>query len=59
MLWRPYLTGINLVADFFTKRNLWALRDSRDAISEVEDPAVRDALMFGLTGMMLNTTKNV
>jgi DNA modification methylase len=57
LLWRPYLAGINVVADFFTKRNLWALSTIRQAIIRVEDPSVRDALMFGLTGMCLRASK--
>ena len=39
------------VAELFTKRNLWALAAIRDAIGKVEDTDVRDALMFGLTGI--------
>src|SRR5262249_10357550 len=49
--------GVKSVADMFTKRNLWALAAIRHAITKIEDPAIRDALMFGLTGMMLNTTR--
>ena len=45
------------VAELFTKRNLWALSAIRDAITEVEDAPVREALMFALSGIMLNTTK--
>ena len=43
--------------DLFTKRNLWALSSIRDAINKVEDESVRDALMFGLTGLLLNSSK--
>ena len=43
--------------DLFTKRNLWALATIRHAINEIEDAAVRDGLMFGLTGMTLNSSK--
>jgi DNA modification methylase len=49
--------GIKNVDDLFTKRNLWALSAIRNAIQELNEPGVRDALMFGLTGIMLNTTK--
>ncbi|MGO8900254.1 MAG: DNA methyltransferase [Isosphaeraceae bacterium] len=45
------------VAELFTKRNLWALAAIRAAISRVENDAVRDALMFGLTGITLNSSK--
>jgi DNA modification methylase len=45
------------VAELFTKRNLWALAALRDAIKTVTDHAIQDALMFGLTGMILNVTK--
>ena len=45
------------VAELFTKRNLWALAAIRAAITRVENDAVRDALMFGLTGIALNTTR--
>src|SRR5262249_16092074 len=45
------------VADLFTKRNLWALAAIRHAIGKIEDAAIRDALMFGFTGIALNTTK--
>ena len=43
------------VAELFTKRNLWALAAIRDAISKLEDTAVRDALMFGFSGIALLT----
>jgi DNA modification methylase len=55
--WRAGTSGFRTVADLFTKRNLWALAAIRHAISEIEDAAIRDALMFGFTGVMLNTTK--
>src|SRR5271157_3667680 len=45
------------VAELFTKRNLWALSTIREAISQIEDSAIRDALMFGLTGVTLNSSK--
>ena len=49
--------GVKNVDDLFTRRNLWALSSIRDAISKIEDPAIRDALMFGLTGVTLNSSK--
>src|SRR4029077_8943277 len=45
------------VDDLFTRRNLWALAAIREAISKVEDAAIRDALMFGLTGICLRASK--
>jgi DNA modification methylase len=52
-----YYYGVKNVEDLFTKRNLWALAAIRQAISTVEDSTVRDALMFGFTGIILNTIK--
>ena len=52
-----YYYGVENVDDLFTKRNLWALAAMRSAISRVENDAVRDALMFGLTGITLNSSK--
>ena len=52
-----YYYGVRNVADLFTKRNLWALAALRSAITRVENDAVRDALMFGLTGITLNSSK--
>ena len=49
--------GVKNVDDMFTKRNLWALAALRSAISRFENDAVRDALMFGLTGITLNSSK--
>ena len=44
-------------ADIFTRRNLWVLAMIRQAIGKIEDPVIRDALMFGFTGVMLNSSK--
>jgi hypothetical protein len=55
--WRAGTSSFRTVAELFTKRNLWALAALRSAISRVENDAVRDALMFALTGIMLNTTR--
>jgi len=49
--------GVKNVDDLFTKRNLWALSAIRDAITKIDNAAIRDALMFGLTGIALNTTR--
>ena len=45
--WRAGTSSFRTVAELFTKRNLWALSAIREAISKIEDPAIRDALMFG------------
>ncbi len=45
--------GVKNVDDLFTRRNLWALSAIRQAINKIEDSAIRDALMFGLTGVTL------
>ncbi len=55
--WRAGTSSFRTVAELFTKRNLWALAAIRSAISRVENDAVRDALMFGLTGITLNSSK--
>jgi hypothetical protein len=57
VLWRPYLRGISRVCDFYSKRNLWAMSAIRQAIMEEPDNQLRDALLFGLTGIALNSTK--
>jgi DNA modification methylase len=57
LLWRPYLTGITDVKDLYTKRNLWALAVLKVGIEEVTEGDVRDALLFGLTGIVLNSSK--
>lgn len=57
LLWRPYLTGIAEVKDLYTKRNLWAIAAIKAGIEEVAEGDVRDALLFGLTGIVLNSSK--
>jgi hypothetical protein len=57
LLWRPYLTGVVEVKDLYTKRNLWALAAIKAGIEEVAEGDVRDALLFGLTGIALNSSK--
>ena len=52
-----YYYGVKNVDDLFTKRNLWAISTIRDAINKVKETAVRDALMFGLTGITLNSSR--
>jgi len=49
--------GVKNVDDLYTKRNLWALAVLRHAISKVEDTAIRDALMFGFTGITLSSSR--
>jgi len=55
--WRAGTSNFRTVAELFTKRNLWALAALCASIKTVTDHAIQDALMFGLTGMMLNVTK--
>jgi 16S rRNA G966 N2-methylase RsmD len=57
LLWRPYLTGVSEVKDLYTKRNLWALAALKAGIEEVAEGDVKDALLFGLTGIVLNSSK--
>ncbi|MGP0070197.1 MAG: DNA methyltransferase [Isosphaeraceae bacterium] len=45
------------VAELFTKRNLWALSAFRAEIRSISDPSIQDAMLFGLTGMILNVTR--
>jgi hypothetical protein len=45
------------VAEHFTKRNLWALATIRNAVGKIKDASVRYALMFGLTGITLNSSR--
>ena len=52
-----YFYGVKNVDDLFTKRNLWALSAIRNAINRVESVSVRDALMFALTGITLNSSR--
>ncbi len=49
--------GVKQVADMFTRRNLWALATIRQAIGKIGDPAIRDALLFGLSGITLNSSR--
>lgn len=51
------LYGIREVADLFTKRNLWALAIIRNAIVGLKDEHIRDVLLFGMTGVILNCSK--
>jgi 16S rRNA G966 N2-methylase RsmD len=55
--WRAGTSSFRTVAELFTKRNLWALAAIRHAIGKIEDSTIRDALMFGLTGITLNATR--
>jgi len=54
LLWRPYLRGIQTVADFFTKRNLWAVTCLREKISASE--IAPSHLQFVLSAMALFVT---
>jgi DNA modification methylase len=55
--WRAGTSGFRTVGELFTKRNLWALAAIRAAICQVENVPVRDALIFALTGITLNSSK--
>ena len=53
LLWRPYHKGVETVADFFTKRNLWALLALKDAIERLEcDDNVRSFMLGGVTAIL-------
>jgi DNA modification methylase len=49
--------GVTNVDDMFTKRNLWALSTIRKAINQTEEVSIKDALMFGLSGISLRASK--
>jgi len=55
--WRAGTSNFRTVAELFTKRNLWALAAIRAGIIAVADDLVKDALLFGLTGIALNSSK--
>jgi hypothetical protein len=55
--WRAGTSSFRTVADLFTKRNLWALATIRHAIGKIDETSIRDALMFGLTGVCLRASK--
>ena len=57
LLWRPYLRGIERTCDFFTKRNLWALAALMNAINELDNEQIRDAMLFAFTGTLLNVSR--
>jgi hypothetical protein len=57
LLWRPYLRGIVTVADFFTKRNLWALAAIKDAAEQLPSVSARDTVLFALTAVVLGMSK--
>lgn len=55
LLWRPYLTGIERVSDFYTKRNLWAMGALLDAINAETDH--KERLLFAFSGMIYNASR--
>jgi hypothetical protein len=55
--WRAGTSSFRTVAELFTNRNLWALAAIRDAIRKIENEAVRDALMFALTGITFSSSR--
>jgi hypothetical protein len=55
--WRAGTSNFRTVAELYTKRNLWALATLKAGIEEVAEGDVRDALLFGLTGIVLNSSK--
>jgi len=56
LLWRPYLSGIERVCDFYTTRNLHALA-SVVACAQSMKRDVRDVLMFMITSIIQHVSK--
>jgi DNA modification methylase len=56
LLWRPYLTGITRVCDFYTKRNLWALSSiiNNLPVNHKEEESV---LLFTATSIIQHVSK--
>lgn len=55
--WRAGSSSFRTVAELFSKRNLWALATIRAGIKAVATGNVADALLFGFTGILLNSSK--
>ena len=55
ILWRKLHTGINTVADFYTKRNLWAISLIIAKIKETSE--ANDALLFLITSLIYKASK--
>lgn len=52
-MWRRgYHEGIETVADFYTKRNLWALARLREEIAKFRDVRLRNKLLFVFTNVV-------
>ena len=56
LLWRPYHTGVNIVADFYTNRNLYALASLWNAI-QAGSFSLADQLRFAFTSIVLKCSK--
>lgn len=56
LLWRPYHSGINTVADFYTSRNLWALSAIWNKINKSETE-YKSQLEFIFTSIALKSSK--
>ncbi|MCZ2109777.1 MAG: hypothetical protein LC118_09460 [Dehalococcoidia bacterium] len=58
-MWRAAhaASGIKTVADFYSRRNLFALAALRHAILEESDARLRDALLFAFTAMVNRASK--
>lgn len=56
LLWRPYHSGINTVADFYTSRNLWALSAIWNTINISETEYISQ-LEFVFTSIALKSSK--
>ena len=53
VLWRPYHGDVRTVAGFFTKRNLWALCDIRNAIENLNvSEEIKDVLKLALASVI-------
>ncbi len=49
--------GLTSTARFFSKRNLTVLATLREEIGEIEDPALRDKLLFAFTAILTRASK--
>ena len=56
MLWRPYLSGISTVADFYTKRNLWALSIIFNGILRLSTTEQKDLILLAFSGALYNAS---
>lgn len=56
LLWRPYLSGISRVCDFYTKRNLWAVSAIIENLSDYQEE-IRSVLLFNVTSIIQHVSK--